>query len=97
MVINEKVRANFPVLSLLAFCGVIAAAVWQAAAINHAIQNQFLEMSRAIASLDAKVIGKGPNGWHYPQQDRFCIEAEQMNAGWKCPDPRSIIDRTFVP
>lgn len=94
--INEKLRANFPVVSILALIVIVAGGVWQAASLHHQITGEFLAINRAVLALDNKIVGKGPNGWHYPQMDRFCLEAEQLNDGWTCPDPRVVIDRTFV-
>lgn len=96
-VITEKIRANFPVVSLVAFLVGVAFAVWELAALHNHIENRFAAIDRAQAAISGKIVGRGPNGWHYQQMDRFCLEATRANPGWKCPDPRDIINRTHIP
>jgi len=95
--ITEKVRANFPVGIILAFGVFIGGAVWQAAELHHTISDRFKEINARLVSLDNKIVGKGPNGWHYQQMNLWCLQFRTANPGVHCPDPREIIDQTYSP
>ncbi len=43
-----------------------------------------------VRSLQSRIVGKTPEGWHRKDMDEWCNDFNKINNGVKCPDPRSL-------
>lgn len=82
--LNEKTRANLPLVSIGALVITVAVATWHIQAMYGSFVNRMDRMELSIS--DA-----GKDRWALTAMTEWCFQAAQKNPGFECPSPREIV------